>query len=105
MKLVVITAVSEFENEIKDVLLKSKVKTFSHCDVKGFRDSSMDSIDSNWFASEMNESESVLFYAFTLEENIINVLERIRVFNDSLETMSKIHVAIINIENSNFNIQ
>lgn len=101
MKLVIITAIKEFENEIKQILTKSKVKSFSYQNISGFRDHTHDNIKTNWFASEINVVESVIFHAFTMQVNAEKVFESIKSFNERLEELSRIHIAIINIEKSN----
>lgn len=101
MKLAIITAIKEFENDIKLQLKKAEVKTFSFREVTGYRDSTEDSIESNWFSSEMNQIESILFYAFVKKENVDKLFEVIEDFNSHLKTLSKIHLVILNIEKSN----
>lgn len=101
MKLAIITAIKEFENDIKLQLKKADVKTFSFREVTGYRDSTEDSIETNWFSSEMNQIESVLFYAFVKNENVDKLLELIEDFNGHQKTLSKIHLAVLNIEKSN----
>lgn len=101
MKLIVITAIREFENDIKQILIKSNVKSFSYQHVIGFRDSSKEAVKSNWFASEMNEIESVMFYTFIMQENADRIIELIESFNEKLEDLSRIHVSILNVEKSN----
>lgn len=101
MKLLIITAIKEFEKEIKHQLKNAKVNTFSYQNVIGYRDSTMDAIESNWFSSEMNKSESILFYAFVKKENVALLFETIDEFNAKQETLSHIHVAVLAIEKSN----
>ena len=101
MKLLIITAIKQFENEIKQQLKKAKVSTFSYKNVIGYRDNTEDAIESNWFSSEMNKSESILFYAFVKKENVDMLFESINEFNTKQETLSKIHVAVLAIEKSN----
>lgn len=101
MKLIVLTAVKEFENQIKKILKKGKVNSFSYHDVKGFKDSSEDEIESNWFATQMQENESVLFYAFVQEEKVDSIFEYIAEFNKEQETLSYIHISVLDIEKSN----
>jgi nitrogen regulatory protein PII len=101
MKLLLITAIKEFEKEIKQQLKKAKVTTFSYKNVIGYRDSTEDAIESNWFSSEMNKSESMLFYAFIQEDNVDRLIASINEFNDKQETLSHIHVAVLAIEKSN----
>lgn len=49
----------------------------------------------------MNESQSVLFYAFVEEEKVDGLFESINGFNTKQETLSHIHVAVLEIEKSN----
>lgn len=101
MKLLIITAVIDFENEIKQMLKKAHVKTFTYKEVRGFTDLSEEAIESNWFAGDMNETESILFYAFVKKENIDSLFDLVNDFNGKQETKSNIHIAVLNIEKSN----
>ncbi|MEO8254536.1 MAG: hypothetical protein ABI554_09140 [Flavobacterium sp.] len=101
MKLLLITAIAAFEKDIKGMLKKAQVKTYTYKEVIGFKDTSEDSIESNWFATGINETESILFYAFVQEENVDTLFEEVRVFNDKQETLTRIHVTVLQIEKSN----
>lgn len=101
MKLLIITAIREFANDIKLQLKKAEVKTFSYKEVIGYRDSTEDAVESNWFSSEMNQTESVVFFAFVKKENVNMLFELINEFNSHQKTLSHIHVAVVNIEKSN----
>ena len=101
MKLVILTAIKEFEKEIKLQLKQAEVTTFSYRDVIGYRDSTADALESNWFSSEMNKSESLLFYAFVKKENVDILFESVNTFNAKQQTLSHIHIAVVNIEKSN----
>jgi hypothetical protein len=101
MKLLIITAVAAFEKEIKIMLKKANINTYSFQDVKGYSDISEETIDSNWFAAEYNETESILFYAFARTEEVDQIFNLINTFNAKEETLSQIHVAVLNIEKSN----
>lgn len=101
MKLVIITAIKEFEKEIKLQLKKAHVKTFSFRDVTGYRDSTEDAVESNWFSTEMNQTESILFYAFVEEAYIDLLFALIEDFNKQQQSLSHIHIAVVNIERSN----
>ena len=98
MKLLLITAVKEFEKEIKLILKKAQVKSFSYKDVKGFKDNSEDALEANWFASNMQETESILFYAFVKEEKVDFLFEQVESFNIEQVSKSNIHIAVLNIE-------
>nr|WP_314867544.1 hypothetical protein [uncultured Flavobacterium sp.] len=101
MKLLIITAVSDFEKDIKKILRQAEVNTFSYRDVKGFKDNSGEDVETNWFGSEINETDSLLFYAFVKKENVDMVFDFVTIFNEKQEIESKIHIAVLNIEKSN----
>lgn len=98
MKLLLITSVKEFEKDIKLMLRKSEVKSFSYKDVKGFKDNSEDAIEGNWFASNIQETESILFYAFIKEDKVDSLFSLAGLFNKEQKTKSNIHIAVLNIE-------
>ncbi len=97
MKLLLITAVREFEKEIKLILKKAQVKSFSYNDVKGFNDNSEDDLEANWFASNRQETESILFFAFVKEEKIDGLFDMVKEFNIDQVSKSNLHVAVLNI--------
>ncbi len=101
MKLLLITAVREFEKDIKQILKKAQVKSFSYKGVKGFKDNTEDALEANWFATNMQENESVLFYAFIEKGNVDIVFGIVAEFNEKQKTASHIHLAMLNIEKSN----
>ncbi len=98
MKLLVITSIKGFKKEIKLILKKADVKTYSYKDVTGYRDASELSIKDNWFSNDMNEGEAVFFYAFVKSENVDLVFDMVKEFNQKQETLSTLHVAVLNIE-------
>lgn len=101
MKLLIVTAIKVFEKEVKQMLKKSGIKTFSYTDINGFRDSTEEAVESNWFGSEMNENESLMFYSFASQEKTDLLFKYANEFNENQKTLSKIHVVILNVEKSN----
>lgn len=101
MKLLIITAISAFENDIKKILKQAEVKNFSYKEVKGYQDVSEEVFGNNWFATEINETESILIYAFVKKENVDSLFDLVASFNNKQTTVSQIHIAVLNIEKSN----
>ena len=101
MKLVLITAIAEFEKDVKKMLKEAKVKSYSYRDVKGFRDASEENVESNWFGSEMNETDSIVFYAFILQQNLDTLFQEVNLFNKEQKTISKVHLAVFSVEKYN----
>mgnify|MGYP006878265607 CR=1 FL=1 len=101
MKLVLITTIAAFEKDVKKMLKEAKVISYSYQEVKGFRDASTENVASNWFGSEMNETESVAFYAFVLQQNLEILFEEVTQFNNQQESMSHVHLAVLGLEKYN----
>ena len=93
--------IAAFEKDIKKMLQQAEVKSFSYRDVKGFKDHSEEGVETNWFGTEMNETDSLLFYAFVKKDNVDLLFDLVTGFNEKQETESKIHLAVVNIEKSN----
>ncbi|MBL4939865.1 MAG: hypothetical protein JKY16_06295 [Lutibacter sp.] len=101
MKLLLITAIEAFEKDIKFLLKKSSITSFSYKDIKGFRNLTDDSVEDNWFAGSMTESQSIIFYAFVEKEKANQLFNAVAKFNEQQRTKSKVHVVVLNIEKSN----
>lgn len=95
------TAVAHFEKEVKQLLKEAKVETYSYKHVTGYRDSTLDSVGNNWFGVEMNESDSILFYAFIKKENVDTLFNLVEKKNKEHKSKSRIHIVSINIEKTN----
>lgn len=100
MELLIITAVQSFENEVKKLLKANGVNAYSHVDVTGHKDLSDSSRNTNWFASDSGEDQSMLFYVFVEDEQVDKVLDDIVQLNSLQETASLVHAAVLNIKKS-----
>lgn len=101
MKLIIISAIEEFKKDIIALLKKNQIGSFSYKEVTGYHDVSDLNIESNWFANEMNQTESILFYAFAKTETINRLMESITSFNEDQESNSHIHFGVVALEKFN----
>ncbi len=101
MKLLIITSVKTFEDKVKKLLADNGVITYSYSSVTGYRDSTQESMSRNWFATEMNKTESLLFFAFVSAETSEKIFEAIEELNKTCDIHSKVHIAITPIEKIN----
>lgn len=101
MKLLIITSIAAFDSDVKQMLKQAEVRTFTYKTVTGFTDLSEEAIESNWFGTEMNENESILYYAFVKKEKVELFFDLVETFNSNQKTSSNIHIAVLNIEKSN----
>ena len=60
MKLITLLAIESYKDDIKKLLQENGISVFSFTKIMGYRDNTLEAINSNWFGMEMNESESVL---------------------------------------------
>jgi hypothetical protein len=49
----------------------------------------------------MNETDSVVFYAFILQQNLETLFEEVNQFNKEQKTISKVHLAVFSVEKYN----
>lgn len=98
MRFLMITAIREFENEIKQILKKALVQTFSYQKVTGCKNRENEPIEENWFAGDLHEHDSVLFYVFLKKEYLDEIFERVEDFNAKQKTSTRVHVAVLNLE-------
>lgn len=99
MKLLLITAIHEFEKNIKDILTHSGVKAFSYSEVKGFKANGGGLSSEDWFSSGGTETESLMFTVFVEDTFVDLIQERIQKFNEKQEFQSRIHIATLALEN------
>ena len=100
MKLLLITTIKEFEKNVKDLLVHSGVSVFSYTAVKGYKAEGKEASADNWFASDVTESNSLMFMAFVEDEKMDEVCGKVKNFNAKQEFQSKVHVVTLNIEKS-----
>ena len=101
MKVILITAVAAYLEDLKKILRDSKIETFTFQEVIGYKDATLDAVSTNWFASEHNERESILCHVFTESVKAFELAKNIEHFNIEQEVQSKIHYNILAIEQSN----
>ena len=62
MKLLLITAIEEFEKDVINILKNSRLKAFSYQSVKGFKNDKNEM--KNWFGKDDIAVDSLLFTVF-----------------------------------------
>jgi uncharacterized protein YaaQ len=100
MKLLLITAIEEFETDVINILKHSGVKAFSYQSVKGFKNNKNEI--SNWFGKDDIAVNSLLFTVFSDCNCVDDIYKSVNEFNQKQKTVSRIHIATINLENENF---
>ncbi|HNQ26877.1 MAG TPA: hypothetical protein PKL92_03050 [Aquaticitalea sp.] len=99
MKLLLITGIKEFENEIKQILKHSGIKSFSLQSVKGYKNNSGNRLG-NWFGTHDPGVDSLLFTVFAECGCLDDIYNRVEEFNQKQESLSKVHIATLSTEKS-----
>jgi len=98
MKLLLVTSVEEFHNDIIQIFKDAKIENFSESEIGGHKQNSSVLVSTNWFAAEKSGTQSNLFFSFT-EEHKIDVLFRLlKEYNANLETNNPIKAVVLPIE-------
>ena len=100
MKLVIVTVVEQFEEDILRLFKNSKIESFSESQIDGYKNPASVFIASNWFPSEKGGVKSSMFFSFTEAEKIDTLFELIEEFNKNLETNNPIRAIVVPIEKS-----
>jgi len=100
MKLVIVTAVEEFHNDILKLFKKAKIENFSESEIDGYKSSNGYLVSPNWFGGTKGGNESNMFFSFTEETQIDALFELIKEFNMHLETNNPIRAVVLPIEKS-----
>ena len=100
MKLVIVTAVKQFQKDILQLFKKAHIENFSSTEIDGYKNASSLFMASNWFSAEKNGNESSMFFSFTEDENIDALFTLIKKFNTNLETNNPIKAIVVPIEKS-----
>ncbi|WP_341216890.1 hypothetical protein [uncultured Wocania sp.] len=98
MKLVIVTAVEEFQNDVLKLFKEANIESFSSYDINGHKNIPSVLKTSSWFPSESGGNESHLFFSFTDENLIENLFKLIELFNENLETNNPIKAIVLPIE-------
>ncbi|ADV50772.1 hypothetical protein Celal_3508 [Cellulophaga algicola DSM 14237] len=100
MKLVIVTAVEEYQKDVLTLFKNANIEKFSSSDIDGHKSDSTILMASNWFSSGKGGSQSSMFFSFTEDENIDTLFDLIKEFNKSIETNNPLKAAVVPIEKS-----
>lgn len=98
MKLVIVTSVEEFQNDVLKLFKKAQIENFSSSDIDGYEVGANLLMASNWFPGEKSGNESRLFFSFTEDKHIDALFHLIKEFNTNLETNNPIKAIVVPIE-------
>ncbi|MCM4158133.1 hypothetical protein [Gramella sp. AN32] len=98
MKLLIITALAEFQKDVLRILKEAKIEAFSSSEIDGYKNSNSFIAAQSWFPGERSGNESMLFFSFTEEELITPLLELTKEYNKNLPTNNPVRIVVLGIE-------
>jgi len=98
MKLVIVTAVEEFQSDVLKLFKKATIESFSSSNIDGHKSGSSTLMASNWFSGEKASNESRLFFSFTEDEHIETLFHLIKEYNSNIKTNNPLRAVVVPIE-------
>ncbi len=98
MRLVMVTSVEEFHNDILQIFSKAGIQNFSESGIDGYKNAPALLSSSNWFATNRSATNSILIFSFTQKEKIDKLFLLLEEYNQNLETNNPIKAVVLPIE-------
>ena len=98
MKLLLVTAVSQFQKDVLKLFKKAEIEAFSSSEIDGYKNKHSLLATQTWFPHEEGGNESVMFFSFTDIEKIEDFFSLLKVFNQNMETNNPVRAVVVNIE-------
>jgi hypothetical protein len=102
MKLLIVTCVKEYQDDVTKIFKEANIHVFSATDVIGFKDNRSPNLMEDWFASGDEKFDSLMLFSFTGDENAKNGIELIKKYNEQSETNFPVRAFIVPVEKSNY---
>jgi hypothetical protein len=101
MKLLIVTSLMEFKEDVSNILKKAQISVFSFSETTGVNSGYVPELSDDWFSSDSDrEFSSVFFFSFTDREKAENALEKIVEFNTSDRVEYPVRGFILPVEKS-----
>ena len=100
MKLLIVTVVDQFDEDILRLFKKANIESFSGSEIDGYKQQTSLLMTSKWFPVVKGGVESSLFFSFTEDAKIDVIFSLIEEFNKNLVTNNPIKAIVVPIERS-----
>lgn len=98
MKLVIVTAIEEFQGQVLNLFKRAEIENLSTSDIDGYKNKPSVFEASSWFPSIKGGNESRMFLSFTEEEQIDRLFHLIADFNSKKNISNPIRAIVLPIE-------
>ena len=98
MKMIIVTTVEEYKNEVFKLFKKAGVESFSESDIDGYKSAAPLMYTSSWFPSDKGGAASNMFFSFTEDEKVTELFKLLKQFNEAKDTTNPIRAVEVPIE-------
>ncbi|UOB17594.1 hypothetical protein [Abyssalbus ytuae] len=98
MKLLLVTVVEEYHDDVLQLFKEAKIESFSESDIDGYKNAASLVMTSSWFPGTKGGAESNLFFSFTDEDKIDKAFELIKGFNNKIVSNNPVKAVVLPIE-------
>ena len=102
MKLLFITCLQDFKDEITKLMKQAGVNVYSIAEMTGIRNGSSGNMLDDWFGVQDGLYNSLMIFSFTTEEAAYRAMQHISAYNDSTESKFPVRVFIMPVEATNY---
>lgn len=99
MKLLIVTAVEEFQKDVLKLFKQAGIEAFSTSEIDGYKNGNSSLISAqSWFPGEKGGSGSLMVFSFTEETNIDAFFTLAAQYNQNLESNNPVRAVVVPIE-------
>lgn len=100
MKLLIVTCLKEYLNDISKIFEKASINVFSTSDIVGHKDGKTRNLLDDWFASGGEEVNSMMIFTFTSQASADRGMELIKDYNKNLKENFPVRAFVLPVEKS-----
>ncbi|WP_454802812.1 hypothetical protein [Mucilaginibacter phyllosphaerae] len=100
MKLLVVTCLNEYLNDVSKIFKEANIYVFSTSEIVGHRDGEPLNLLEDWFASGSEDADSMMIFTFTPAANAEKGLELIKIYNEKHKGNFPVRAFIMPVERS-----
>lgn len=100
MKLLVVTCLKEYLNDISKILKQANIEVFSTSEILGHRDGVPVNLLEDWFASGDEQFDSLMIFTFTNELNTEQGMALIKNYNETHKENFPVRAFLMPVEKS-----
>ncbi len=103
MKLLFITCLQDFKEEITQLMKRAGVSVYSIAEMTGIKNGNSGNLLDDWFGVQDGLYNSLMIFSFTTEEAAYKAMQHITEYNQSTESKFPVRVFIMPVEATNYN--